>query len=46
MQYIITKDVSNKIAFNVMNFDNLKAICNKIKNIWNKINQKVIYSIF
>ncbi len=44
-QQIITEDVSNEIAFNIIDFEEPKEMLDKFKSICTKIGQGVIYSI-
>lgn len=45
-QWIITKSVSNQIAFNIIKIYNSKDILNKLKSMYTKINPGIVYSIF
>ena len=45
-QQIIRKNVSNQIAFNIIDLKNSKEMpWNKLKNIYTKVGQEVVYSI-
>lgn len=44
-QQIIRGVISNEIAFNIMNLKDLKEIWDKLKIIYIKIDQEVVYSI-
>lgn len=46
MQKIIRESVSNQIAFNIMDFKDLKEMWDKFKSICTKVGQKVVYLIF
>lgn len=45
-QCIITKIVNNQIAFYIMDLKNFQDIWHKLKSIYTKIGQEVIYLIF
>lgn len=40
------EDTNNQIAFNIMDLNNLKDIWDKLKNVYIKIDQGIVYSIF
>lgn len=42
---IILKGVNNQITFNIMHFEDLKEIWDKLKSICSKIGYRVVYSI-
>lgn len=44
--HIIIKEISSEIAFNIIDLEDLKDIWTKLKNIYNKVGQGVIYLIF
>lgn len=43
---IIIKEISLEIAFNIIDLEDLKDIWTKLKNIYNKVGQGVVYLIF
>lgn len=43
---MIKEDIYNEIAFNIMNLKDSKEMKDKLKNIYTKIDQDVVYSIF
>lgn len=45
-QKIIKEDVSDQIAFNIIDLKDPKKIWNKFKSICTEVSQRVVYSIF
>lgn len=45
-QKIIKEGVSDQIAFNIIDFKDFKEIWNKLKSIYIKIDQEIVYLIF
>lgn len=41
----MTKGINDKIVFNIINFDSLKDMWDKLKSKYSKVGQKVVYSI-
>lgn len=44
-QWIIKKDVSDQIGFNIMNLEDSEKIWDKLKSIYIKVDQEVVYFI-
>lgn len=42
-QRIIVEDVNDQIAFNKMDFRDLEAMWTKLKNIYTKVNPRIMY---
>lgn len=46
VQKIIREGVSDQIAINIMDFKNSKKMWDKLKSIYTKVGQGIVYSIF